>query len=122
MLDTQVFIWWMESNKRLPRNINLLINDPQNTISISVASAWEMVIKRQKGKLRVPKDIEGGIKAGGFSLLPIELEHVLRIEKLPLFHKDPFDRILISQAQIEYLTLISNDRKIWRYKIDVLKC
>lgn len=81
-----------------------------------------MVIKKGKKKLKAPKDIEGGIKASGFSILPIEFFHVLAVEKLPLYHKDPFDRVLVAQSQVENLTLITSDQKIWKYDIDILKC
>jgi len=122
LLDTQIFIWWMEKGSRLSNGLFKLLNDPQNRIFLSVASVWEMVIKKGKKKLRTPKDIEGGVKASGFSTLPIEILHVLGVEKLPSYHKDPFDRILIAQAKIEILTLITSDQKIWKYNIDILKC
>jgi len=122
LLDTQVFIWWMEKNPRLSNELFKLLNDPQDQIFLSVASVWEMVIKKGKKKLKSPKDIEGGVKASGFSTLHIEILHVLGVEKLPSYHKDPFDRILIAQAKIENLTLITSDQKIWKYNIDILKC
>lgn len=122
LLDTQIFIWWMEKSPRLSNELLKLLNDPQDQILLSVASVWEMVIKKGKKKLKTPKDIEGGIKASGFSILPIEISHVLAVEKLPLYHKDPFDRVLVAQAQAENLTLITSDQKIWKYSINILKC
>lgn len=121
LIDTQVFVWWMEESKRLPKNIFNLLNDPQNQIFLSVASVWEIVIKRAKNKLKVPTDIEGGIKKSYFTVLPIELAHVIQVDKLPIYHQDPFDRILISQAKVEGLTFITSDPKIWKYKISILK-
>ena len=117
LLDTQVFIWWMEKNRRLAEELYNLINNSDNQIFLSVATVWEIVIKKSKGKLKVPNDIKGGIKTSGFNLLPIEISHVLALEKLPPHHRDPFDRILIAQAQIENCTLVTNDPKIKRYKI-----
>jgi len=110
LLDTQVFIWWMEKNSRLSNEFFKLLNDPQDQIFLSVASVWKMVIKKGKKKLKTPKDIERGVKSSGFSPLPIEIFHVLEVETLPLYHKDPFDRILIAQAKIENLALVFKSR------------
>lgn len=120
LLDTQVFIWWMEKSSRLSRAWFGLLTGADNQIFLSVASVWEMMIKQKKKKLRLPTKIELGIRQSGFGLLPIELVHVLAVGKLPLYHQDPFDRILIAQAQVENLTLISADKKMARYKIKLL--
>lgn len=121
LLDTQVFIWWMKKSRQLPSNWLKLLSGPGNQVFLSVASVWEMVIKQKKNKLRLPTKIELGIRRSGFSLLPIGLAHALAVAKLPLYHQDPFDRILIAQAQVENLTLISSDKKMARYKIKLLK-
>lgn len=121
LLDTHIFIWWMEKNRRLPKDIFNLLNNPQNQIFLSVASVWEIVIKKAKKKLKTPKDVEGGIKASGFIAINIEISHVLGVEKLPMYHDDPFDRILISQARVENLTFITSDTKIWKYDLPLLK-
>ena len=121
LLDTNIFIWWMEGNSRLSKDIFNLLNNPQNQIFLSVASVWEIVIKKSKNKLKTPKDVEGGIKISGFTLINIEISHVLGIEKLPMYHNDPFDRIIISQAKTEDLTLITTDKKIWKYDFPLLK-
>lgn len=120
LLDTQIFIRWMEKSRRLPQNWLKLLVDIDNQVFLSVASVWEMVIKQKEKKLRLPTKIESGIRQSGFGLLPIELVHVLAVAKLPLYHQDPFDRILIAQAQVENLTLISSDKKMARYKIKLL--
>lgn len=121
LVDTNIFIWWMEKSNRLGKNIFTLVNDPQNLIFLSVASILEIVIKRAKKKLKIPKDIDTGLRESGFRTLPIEFAHALEFEKLPSYHKDPFDRLLISQARVENLTLITSDEKIWRYDLPVLK-
>lgn len=121
LLDTHVFIWWMEKSKKLSNRSYDLINNPKNQIFLSVATVWEMVIKKSKKKLKLTKAIEVGIKTSRFTSLPIETAHVLGVEKLPLHHKDPFDRILISQAKVENLTLISSDQKIWKYNPPLIK-
>ncbi len=120
LLDTHVFIWAMEENKRLPRDIKSKISDPNNEIFVSVTTIWEIIIKKRKG-LKIPKDILGGIKKSNFVLLSIDINHVLEVEKLPGIHKDPFDRILISQTKVENLTLITSDEKIWKYDLSLIQ-
>lgn len=112
----------MEKNKQLSSDLVGILQSPQNTIFLSVASLWEIILKKEKGRLKIPKNPEEDAKVAGFTILPIEASHVLGIEKLPPHHKDPFDRLLISQAQVENLTLVSSDQKIWQYSIDILKC
>ena len=121
LIDTQVFIWWMEKNKRLHENLFKLLDDPQNKILLSVASIWEIIIKKSKNRLKTPKNIEAGVKKSGFIVLDIELNHVLGVEDLDFYHKDPFDRILISQAKAENLTLVTSDEKIWKYDIPLIR-
>lgn len=121
LLDTHTFIWVMERSRRVSKEIEGKISDPRNHVVVSVATVWEIIIKRMKKPLEMPKDILGGINQAGFVLLPIEIAHVLEVEKLPLHHKDPFDRMLISQAKVENLTLITADPKIWEYKIPLIK-
>lgn len=121
LIDTQVFIWWMEDNKRLPESVFTLLNDPKIHISLSVASIWEIIIKKQKKKLKLPVDLEIGIKTSRFNILPIEIADVLQVLKLQLNHNDPFDRILIAQSQARKLILITNDPKIHNYKGNILE-
>lgn len=121
LLDTQVFVWWMEENKRLPRNIKAIIDDPLNHVFISVVTPWEIIIKIKARKLKVPKNYAKFILNGLFEIFPIQISHVLHLDKLPFHHQDPFDRILISQALVENLTLITSDKKIWRYKPRLIK-
>ncbi len=120
LLDTQIFIWAMQGDKRLSKSLKDIISDSKNKIFISVVSVWEIVIKKRKG-LKVPKDISGAIEKANLTLLPIEVKHVLEVEKLADFHKDPFDRILMAQALVEDLTLITSDQKIWKYNLKLIK-
>lgn len=121
LLDTQIFIWWMEGGSRLPAKIKSILQDPKQNVSVSVASVWEMISKQQKGKLKTPYDIEGGIRAAGFRLLSIEIAHVLEVRVLPFYHKDPFDRLLIAQARAENFTFVTADAKIRQYSLSLLK-
>lgn len=111
----------MEKNKRLPNDLVGILHSPQNQVFLSVASIWEMVLKKKKGQLKLPKNIEGDVKTAGFDTLTIGVPHVLYVENLPNYHKDPFDRLLIAQSKVENLTLIASDQQIWKYDIDVLK-
>ncbi len=121
LIDTHIFIWWMENNKRLSKKLYDLLSNPQNQIFLSVVSIWEIVIKQSKNRLNISVDIEKGVKISGFSTLPIEVTHALKIQELPIYHNDPFDRMIIAQAQIENLTLITNDPKIKKYKVKIFK-
>ena len=86
----------MEKNKQLDKGLYDLLNNAWNQIFLSVVSIWEIVIKKSKGKLKIARDLEEGVKLSGFDVLPIEISHALALEKLPVFHKDPFDRMLIA--------------------------
>ncbi len=117
LLDTHILIWLAEDSKQAFK-IKRLLQDINTEVFVSVATIWELVIKKAKGKLDTPKDIEGLIDKSGFTVLPIEISHVLAVGQLPTYkdHSDPFDRILVSQAKAEGLTLITSDPKIWKYK------
>ena len=121
LVDTQVFILWMENSKRLPESIYTLLNNPKIQIFLSVASIWEIIIKKQKKKLKLPVNLEEGIKTSGFRVIPIEVTDVLKVSSLKLHHNDPFDRILIAQSQTRKLTLITSDPKIQNYKSRILE-
>lgn len=121
LLDTHVFIWAMEGNKRLPGEIKNQISDPQNKVLISVATFWEIVIKRKLNKIKIGFNLESSTREAGIEVIPIQIAHVLYTEKLPLQHKDLFDRMLVAQAKVENLTLITSDEKILNYKVTTLK-
>ncbi len=117
LLDTHIFIWWMESSRRLPEKIQKAINNPQNDIFISSVVAWEISIKKKLGRLTIPDDIEEAIKTHHFIALPITIAHAVHTVTLPLHHKDPFDRMFVSQARVEKLTLVSTDNKLKKYDV-----
>ncbi|KKQ85568.1 MAG: PilT protein domain protein [Candidatus Woesebacteria bacterium GW2011_GWB1_38_8] len=120
LIDTQVFIWWMEESGRLKKGIKDILLNPQEIIILSAASVWEMVIKIKIGRLKLPHDWKDTLHKSRLEILPINLQHIYAVETLPLYHKDPFDRILIAQAKVEGCTLITEDPKIKRYKIPVI--
>jgi PIN domain nuclease of toxin-antitoxin system len=120
LLDTQVFLWWAAKERRLSEDARLAIASPESLVFVSAVVAWEMGIKRRLQKLEAPADPSAQIKRHLFTELPITVEHAVRAAELPLHHRDPFDRLLIAQAQIERLTLVTRDPKIGRYEVPVL--
>jgi len=124
LLDTHIFIWLdMFPNKLSPQVTKLLI-DKSNILIMSVVSVWEIQIKLQLGKLQFKQPLTEMIssqqKINGINILPITLSHVLALQNLPDYHKDPFDRLLISQAIVEKMVLVSNDEMIRKYPIQVM--
>ena len=112
LLDTHVLIWFLEGSNNIPEKTRLIISDEYNEIFVSIATFWEMAIKLSLGKLILPKDLKGIIqdtRSLNISVLKINEEHVLKVLELPIIHKDPFDRIIISQAIIENMKIISKD-------------
>jgi PIN domain nuclease of toxin-antitoxin system len=114
LLDTHALIWWAQADDRLPKRAREVIADPDNAISLSAASAWEVAVKFKLGKLpaadRLVSNLQNGEGLEDFDDLPISRAHALLAATMDIPHKDPFDRMLIAQAQAERLTLISNER------------
>jgi PIN domain nuclease of toxin-antitoxin system len=109
LLDTHVFLWWLDDPGQLSGAARAAIGDGRNAIYVSAAVAWEIAIKKALGKLDAPDDLEEVMAANRFLPLPVTISHALGILALPHHHRDPFDRILIAQAQQEDLTFISRD-------------
>jgi PIN domain nuclease of toxin-antitoxin system len=119
LLDTHVLLWWLAGDATLARRARRLIaNEPE--VFASAASAWEIAIKRALGKLEAPEDLAAALDAGGIERLPIEFEHAAVAGSLPRHHDDPFDRMLVAQAQCEGLTLLTSDPRISSYAVAVL--
>lgn len=121
LLDTHTLIWWLANDVTLSQTAKTVIANPDNLIFVSAASAWEIAIKKQIGKLNIPDDLETQIEKQDFQPLPITISHAAYIEKLPLHHKDPFDRIIIAQAICEKMKIITRDKKFDAYQVDVVK-
>lgn len=115
LIDTHVFLWWISSPEKLSKKTKNIIQDGSNAIYLSVACLWEMVIKKSKGKLTIPSDIEKIVEGENFKFLAIKPPHVLQIENSEQIHEDPFDRIQLAQAQVENLTFITKDNKCLQY-------
>jgi PIN domain nuclease of toxin-antitoxin system len=116
LLDTHILIWWLADDRKLNRSARTIIANPDNDVLISAASLWEISIKEALGRLEVElDDLEAAISRNGFRPLPITFRHALTTGRLPAVHRDPFDRILVAQASVEELRLVSHDRIFERY-------
>jgi len=125
LLDTHALLWWLSDDTALTRPARKTIADTRNSIIVSAASAWEIATKVRLGKLPTANDLaadfSGHLDRDGFQLLAISAEHGVRAGLLPGPHKDPFDRMLIAQAQAENMPIVSNEilfesygiRRIW---------
>ena len=124
ILDTHVLLWWANDDRRLSRQARDFITDPGNVCYLSVGSCWEIVLKSQSGKLEYPAGpsafLEQVMLRQGIELLPVHYRHVRRIPDLPLHHRDPFDRLLIAQSLEEGIPLVSGDKAVRRYPIEVI--
>jgi len=121
LLDTHALIWVLEDNPTLSEKAKNAITNGKNVVFISAATVWEMSIKQSMGKLNVPDNLEEEIELLRFTPLDITFEHAKLAGQLPSIHKDPFDRMLIAQAKVESLTLVSRDRIIKQYDVKLLK-
>ena len=122
LLDTHVFLWFVMGDRRLGREVNEIIRNAAGQAYLSVASIWEISIKQGLGKLPpLTTDPEEVMSATGLMPLSISIEHAKLAGQLPLLHRDPFDRMLVAQAQIEDLILITNDPNIPKYDVTTLQ-
>ena len=124
LLDTHVFLWWVLDMPRLSSAGRRILEDGANQLLFSAASAYELTIKARQGRLTLPEPpdsyVPSRLVANGFDALPIELPHALRAGSLPHIHRDPFDRMLIAQAQIEGIPIITADPAIGRYDVETI--
>ncbi|MEM7801072.1 MAG: type II toxin-antitoxin system VapC family toxin [Chloroflexota bacterium] len=124
ILDTHTFLWWNIDDPRLSKQAKRFIRDSNNQLFFSAASGWEISIKYSKGRLELPDPpdlyVANRLALHQFTPLPIQLTHTLHTYQLPNIHQDPFDRILISQCQLEKLPLITADASIQKYDVDII--
>ncbi len=121
LLDTNVFIWWVDDNARLKSSWRETISNPENFIFVSSVTAWEMSIKMRNNKLKLRKSWEVCFGNLEFDSLPISMSHVKKLHELPLHHKDPFDRMIVAQALIEGCAIITADPKLHKYRVPILE-
>jgi PIN domain nuclease of toxin-antitoxin system len=120
LLDTHVLLWWRGDYRRISVRAREAIADPGHVLFFSAASIWEMAIKHAAGKLKMPADVLDTFEQRGFTELPMSSRQGLIAGALPPHHGDPFDRMLVAQAQSEKLTLVTNDARIAAYDVPVL--
>jgi PIN domain nuclease of toxin-antitoxin system len=120
LLDTHILLWWLAGDARLPSMASEAIGTADNTVTVSAASAWEIAIKKAAGRLDAPDDLADALGANDFETLAISVAHALEAGGLPAHHSDPFDRMLIAQARIEHLMLVSVDPRFSDYDVELL--
>ena len=124
LLDTHALLWWLFDESHLSETARSLIGEPSNIVHVSSASIWEIGIKVKAGKLQdaacLLDNVDSWLLRAGFTALPITPAHASRAGQLPLHHKDPFDRMLIAQAQLQPMTIVSTDPLFAQYDVTVL--
>lgn len=124
LLDTHAFLWWITDNPQLSSRVREIISDGNNELFLSAASGWEIAIKAQLDRLQLPDNLEHFISEqltiNAIYGLPVQMSHALHVSVLPNHHQDPFDRILVAQAQLENLAILTADPRIARYPVKVI--
>jgi PIN domain nuclease of toxin-antitoxin system len=117
LLDTHAFLWWDANDSKLPVDLKAAIASPSNQVYVSAVTVWEIAIKRASGKLLFAGSVPRAISEHRFLPLAITVEHAEFAGSLPQLHRDPFDRLLVAQARLEGLMLVTVDEEILRYKV-----
>ena len=121
LIDTHTFLWWNTDDPLLSQHAKEIIADGQNEIFLSAISVWEIVIKTVEGRLILPESpaqyISSRMSLYRFRSLPVQISHAVHVYELPLYHNDPFDRVLIAQSQLESFPLVTKDDDIRRYDL-----
>jgi PIN domain nuclease of toxin-antitoxin system len=124
LLDTHTFLWWITDDPQLSEAAREIIQNSDNELFLSVASAWEMAIKVRLGRLHLPdrpdRFVPDQLARNGIQALPIEMSHALYVGRLPSIHNDPFDRLIVAQSMLEKLPIITKDGVIAKYKVTVV--
>jgi PIN domain nuclease of toxin-antitoxin system len=124
LIDTHIFLWAITDDPLLSRKYRGFYLDPNNELCLSVASLWEILIKVSVGRLAIPAPVveylTKQIERNRVTLLPVRMTHFNELEKLPLLHKDPFDRLLVAQARAEAIPLMTVDRALSKYRVKIL--
>jgi PIN domain nuclease of toxin-antitoxin system len=121
LVDTHFLVWWA-AGRKIPKQAASLIQDPANEIYASAASVWEIAIKVGLGRLDVdPAELARALDDGGFTALPVTIQHAIAVAALPVFHRDPFDRLLVAQSRVEHLSLLTQDKVLAEYGAMVIQ-
>jgi PIN domain nuclease of toxin-antitoxin system len=121
LLDTHILLWWLDGSPSLSKTASEAISDASNLVFVSAAVVWEIRIKQTLGKLKIPADFRQVLERQPFEKLPITAEHAHAVGDLPSHHRDPFDRMLIAQAKVEGLTIVTHDRIFRQYRIPIVE-
>jgi PIN domain nuclease of toxin-antitoxin system len=120
LLDTCVLLWWLGDPSRMRPEAHAAIADGSRRVVVSAASSWEMAIKRRLGRIDYPSNLVEVLRACRFEVLDIKVAHTLAVAELPLHHQDPFDRMLVAQAQLEGLMVVTRDPSFRAYGVPLL--
>ncbi len=122
LLDTHAFIWLVQDTAHLSAGARALVRNPETEPLVSIASLWEMAIKSNRGRLDLahplPRFVDEGLRVHSIGLLNVRFDHVVRFERLPRHHKDPFDRMIAAQALEENVPVVGRDRMLDEYGVD----
>ncbi len=121
LLDTHVLLWWLDDNPTLSAKAKAAIADGKNLVFVSAVVIWEIRIKQALGKLEIPCDFRKVLDDQSFEMLDITVEHAHTVGDLAAHHQDPFDRMLVAQAKVEGLTLVTRDILLKKYKIPLIE-
>lgn len=124
LLDTHVFLWWITDDTRLSQQARDVLADGRNRLLLSAVSGWEIAVKARLGRLSLPGSLESFVpeqmELNALEPLPILMSHALRVHALPDLHRDPFDRMLVAQAQVEGLPIVTGDAQIAQYDVETV--
>ena len=120
LLDTHVLIWALDNPSRLSRKAGAAIEDEENEVFVSVVSPWELAVKGPREGLRLPDGLEAKLDQHRFDMLPVLYRHTEPIGEMPYHHRDPFDRMLVAQAVVDNLTIVTADRKLTEYQVSLM--
>lgn len=120
LLDTHVLLWALSSPEKIKPKVQALLVDTDNIVFVSIASLWELQIKKSLNKISLPNDFIPQLQENGFELLDINYKHIAKLDELPLIHRDPFDRMLVAQTIHENLSLVTNDLEIMKYNVKII--
>ena len=120
LLDTHALLWWLSDWDEIAETTRDAIADPENEVFVSAVSGWEIAIKKARGRLVAPDNLSAVVEKKHFEHLPLSFEHTERAAVLPPHHRDPFDRMLVAQAQAEGLVLVTRDARIPLYDVPIM--
>ena len=120
LLDAHALVWWLTDDQTLDNDARAAIRDPGNDVVVSASTVWELAIKRAKGRIALTPDLTAAVQASGFSGLPVTSEDAERAGGLPAHHQDPFDRMLVAQAQRLGAVVVTRNRALSAYEVETL--